>query len=169
MASTSQILIIDIFQCKKYFTLFLGPKQPKINQFFRSNCTQKQLDNAIVDHVIDDIGPFTLGEKESFQNIVKLLDPTKKTPDYRNMVKLLDDKYNGMKEKLLEELAKAVYVSVSTDAWKGNKKNYAGFTATWFDENLVRNFAVLAVRRMRGHHTFDVVRKEITEILKEFR
>ena len=74
-----------------------------------------------------------------------------------------------MTENLLDKLSKAVYVSIATDAWTGNHKSYAAYTATWLDEDLVRKMAVLAVRRVKGRHTFDVVRKEIVSILKEFK
>ena len=74
-----------------------------------------------------------------------------------------------MKKNLLDDLSKAVYVSIATDAWNGNHKNYAGYTATWLDKDLVRKFAVLAMRRIKGHHTFDVVREEVVSILKEFK
>ena len=101
-----------------------GPSGKKITQqklsqqsfFFRSNCTQEQLNNAIVDHVIDGIKPFTEAEAESFQNIIQLLDPNKKKggPCYRTVVKLLDEKHKNMKENLLDELSKAVYVAIAT-------------------------------------------------------
>ena len=42
-------------------------KQQKISPlFFRSNCTQEQLNDSIVDHIIDTMGPFTLGIIYSF-------------------------------------------------------------------------------------------------------
>ena len=145
-------------------------KQPKLKDFiFKSNCTQGQLNDMIVNHVIDSIGNFTLGEEESFKNIVKLLDPNKSSPCYRTIIKLIDGRHDLMYENLLNELSKAVYVSICTDAWSGNHKSYAGYTATWLDENLVRNFAVLAVRRVKGSHSFEIVKDEIIGILKEFR
>ena len=115
------------------------------------------------------MAPFTEGEKESFQKLVKLLDPNKKCPNRRNVTSIMDDKFKIMNENLLNELSQAVYVSICTDAWTGNKKNYAGYTATWLDENLVRNAAIIAIRRIEGAHSFEVIRNEVVEILKEFR
>ena len=127
------------------------------------------MDQAIVDHIIEDMAPFTLGEKEKFQKLITLLDPNKKAPDRRVVTKILGEKYDKMKENLLNELSKAVYVCICTDAWTGNNKNYAGYTATWLNEDLVRQMAVLTVRRVKGSHSFDIVRKEIIAILREFK
>ena len=69
------------------------PKQPKLPQsfFFKSNCTRDQLNDAIVDDIIETMAPFTSAERESFQRIVKLLDPNKKSGglDHRTVVKIM--------------------------------------------------------------------------------
>ena len=148
--------------------------QPKIQKSFgifgfRPNCTQAQLNDAIIDFVNDTLQPFSMPEKESFREMIKLIDPTKTTPCFNTTVKLVDQQFQNMKENLLKELAKALFVSISTDAWNGNHKNYCGYTATWFDENMERNHAVIAVRRLIGSHNFAVVREEIVGILKEFK
>ena len=90
------------------------PKQQKISQFFRSNCSQTALNEAIVDDIIDSMGPFKRVEEESFKALIKLLDPNKQVPCYRTVVKILDEKYDNMKENLLDELANAVYVAIAT-------------------------------------------------------
>ena len=69
----------------------VDPKQPKIDFFFKSNCTRDQLNGAIVDHIIDSMGPFTLAEEESFQKIIQLLDPNKKSggPAHKTVTKIM--------------------------------------------------------------------------------
>ena len=108
-------------------------------------------------------------EQESFRAIIKLTDPTKTTPCARTTVKLIDLRFQNMTENLLKELANAIFVSISTDAWNCNHKNFVGYTATWFDEMMERNHAVIAVRRLIGSHNFAAVREEVIGILKEFK
>ena len=72
------------------------------------------MNEAIVDDIIDTIGPFKRVEEESFKALIKLLDPNKHAPCYRTVVKILDEKYDNMKENLLDELANAVYVAIAT-------------------------------------------------------
>ena len=97
------------------------------------------------------------------------MDPSKKCPGPDKIVSLVDENYLNLRDNILDELSKALYVALATDAWSANHKNFAGYTATWLDEALVRKFAVIAIRRVKGAHTFEVVRKEIIEIMKEFR
>ena len=73
-----------------------------------------------------------------------------------------------MKRQLFSELSQAEYIHLSTDAWSANKKSYAGYTASWYDNELNRKNAVLACRRILGRHTFDVIAKEINGILTEW-
>ena len=123
----------------------------------------------IVDHIIDTIQPFKYGEQESFKDIVTLLDPNKTSPTYRTVVKNVDDRFKTMNTNLMTDLSEALYCFIATDAWSGNHKNYVGFTASWFDNDMIRNKALLAVRRLKGTHSFAVVRKEISGILREFK
>ena len=80
---------------------------------------------------------FTLGEQESFRKMIRRVDPNKSVPTYKTVVKLVDEEYENMRKKLLDELAKALTIAIATDGWKGNHKNYAAYTATWFDKDLV--------------------------------
>ena len=148
-------------------------KQRKIQQafkpVFKSNCTQDQLNEKIINYICDKIEPFKTGEDGSFREIIQILDPNKTGPCYRTVVKLFDEKFQNMLQNLLKELSQASYVFIATDAWKGNNKNFVAYTASWFDKKMERNHAVIAVRRLIGRHTFDVVRTEITGIQKEFK
>ena len=148
-------------------------KQLKIqNAFkpaFKSNCTQDQLNEKIINYICDKIAPFKTGEDESFREIIKILDPNKTGPCYRTVVKLFDEKFQNMLQNLMKELSQTSYVFIATNAWRGNNKNFVAYTASWFDQKMTRNHAVIAVRRLIGRHTFDVVRKEVTDIQKEFK
>ena len=54
-------------------------KQPKLSDMrFKSNCTQDQLNNAVTAFMVEANLPLTLGDFDSFQNMLKLMDPTKR-------------------------------------------------------------------------------------------
>jgi KRAB domain-containing zinc finger protein len=53
--------------------------------------------------------------------------------------------------------------------WTAHKRSYLGMTAHWKGEDLKRSSACLAVRRVKGRHTFDVIASTINEIHKEFK
>ena len=151
-----------------------GSKQQKItttgNIFFRSNCTQERFNEVFVEHLTESMSPFTLGQQESFRKMIRCVDPNKSVPTYRTVVKYVDKEFENMMKNLHEDLAKALSVAIATDGWKGtNHKNFAAYTATWLDKDLIRKFAVLAVRRFTGRHGFEEVRKECVSILKEFK
>ena len=73
-----------------------------------------------------------------------------------------------MKKELFSQISQAEYIHLSTDAWSANKKSYAGYTASWYDQNLNRKNAVLACKRVLGSHTYDVIAKEINDVLTEW-
>lgn len=65
-------------------------------------------------------------------------------------------------------LEKATNVGVTIDLWSTRQKSYLGETIHWFDESLNRKSACLAIRRVKGSHTFDVLGRVIEEIHLQF-
>ena len=60
------------------------------------------------------------------------------------------------------------YISITTDGWKGANHAYLGYTASWLNDDLEREHAAIALRRIIGRQTFDVLGKHIMDILAEF-
>ena len=70
---------------------------------------------------------------------------------------------------LIDELQKSTDASTTIDAWTSRRRSYLGETIHWYDKgSLQRRNACLAIRRVRGSHTYDVLAKLIEDIHVEF-
>ena len=81
----------------------------------------------------------------------------------------LKKEYSNSKTALCLVLEKATHICTTADMWTAHKRSYLGMTAHWKGEDLKRRSACLAVRRVKGRHTFDVIASKINEIHKEFK
>jgi hypothetical protein len=68
---------------------------------------------------------------------------------------------------LIEALEKADEVGVTIDFWSKNNKAYLGETVHWYGPDLKR-FSI-AVKRVKGSHTYDVIAREIEQNHAQFR
>ena len=69
---------------------------------------------------------------------------------------------------LKNELKTVNWVCITADAWSARRKSYLGVTAHWFADDLTRRSACLAVKRIRGMATYDVIAKILEDIHDEF-
>ncbi|GAB1864063.1 Putative AC9 transposase [Camponotus japonicus] len=66
----------------------------------------------------------------------------------------LNQTYYNMKSALENKLAQIEIVSPTADLWSKAKRSFCGMTIHWINpENLKRESAALACRRMKGRHT----------------
>lgn len=80
----------------------------------------------------------------------------------------LQTEYSNTKTNLILALESALHVSTTADLWSGRRRSFLGMTVHWLGSDLSRCSACLAVRRVIGSHTFDVIAKLIDSIHKEF-
>lgn len=68
----------------------------------------------------------------------------------------------------MDALGQASDVGVTIDLWTTRRRSFLGETIHWFDENLNRKSACLAINRVKGHHTYDVLGRVIEETHVKF-
>lgn len=108
-------------------------------------------------------------EKPGFQALVTKLAPNLKLFGRTFFTKLLHEKFNYRKQQLIYELQKSTDASTTIDAWTSRRRSYLGETIHWYDKgSLQRSNACLAIRRVKGSHTYDVLAKLIEDIHVEF-
>jgi len=62
-----------------------------------------------------------------------------------------------------------LYVATTTDCWTAYGKSYIGVTVHWVDSaTLERKSAYMALRRMTGSHTYDVIATMLDDIHSEY-
>ncbi|XP_026098618.1 zinc finger BED domain-containing protein 4-like [Carassius auratus] len=115
---------------------------------------QRELDEALVDMVVKDLQPFTIVEDEGFMAFVNKLDPSYVLPSRKALKTMVTERYNISKEKTMEDLKKADFVSLTADMWSSiNMDGYLGVTCHYITPEAKLATVVLGVRRFYQTHT----------------
>jgi KRAB domain-containing zinc finger protein len=161
-------------------TVAAGECQKQMKQFKQSNIrlalenanmvTQKKIDDLIVDFIVSGMLSLNTVDLPAFRNLITGLQPNRTVMSRLTLRKLLLDSSAELKSKLIAILSNQKFVATTADCWTTYGKAYLGITVHWIDrDSLERKSACLALRRIRGHHTFDIIAKMLEEIHKEFR
>ena len=132
--------------------------------------TQKALDKYIVEYITSSVLPFHHAESDPFQSLISRLAPGLKLRCRKTYHKYMSDQFQDLKKVLTASLAKAKYVCLTADHWSGHRKGYLGVTAHWIDsEDRCRKQACIALRRITGRCTYDVLAALIEAIIAEYK
>lgn len=122
--------------------------------YFLLKGRQRELDEALVDMVVKDLQPFTIVEDEGFMAFVNKLDPSYVLPSRKALKTMVTERYNISKEKTMEDLKKADFVSLTADMWSSiNMDGYLGVTCHYITPEAKLATVVLGVRRFYQTHT----------------
>ena len=130
--------------------------------------TQAALDEHILSFVINEGMPSTIVRSESFKELVLLGLPGKKVMCYQTLQKKLAEEFETMKNRLRERMIQPAYICITADCWTAGRRGFIGVTAHWLEEDLSRSSVVLACKRIKGRHTYDVLARYLEEILQDY-
>ncbi|XP_018369951.1 PREDICTED: uncharacterized protein LOC108765643 [Trachymyrmex cornetzi] len=135
-----------------------------------SIATQKGLDKAILQFIIENIQPLSIVDSLSFINLIRIGLPSHINIMYRKTLKeRLCQMYHRMKNALEKKLTEIEIVATTADLWSKGKRSYLGMTVHWINpETLERESAALACRRIKGKHTYDVLAQAINSVFLEY-
>ena len=132
--------------------------------------TQTQVDNLLVKFITEGLMPFSLVEQPAFKEFVTGLQPNRSVISRATVVKKISEKASLVKKNLKTAMDKVQHIATTTDCWSAHHRSYIGVTAHWIDtETLQRKSCVLACRRLKGKHTFDVLAAQLEDIHTEFQ
>lgn len=133
--------------------------------------TQKQLDSAIIQFVVQDIQPINIVDKPVFLNLIRLgLPKTLSVMCSKTLKSRLNSSANAMVDTITKTLSNIEYISETADCWTQGKKSYLGITAHWINTTtLVREGVSLACTAIKGRHTFDLLAREIQNINMKYK
>ena len=128
------------------------------------------LNSAVMNYVVMDSLPFATVESEHFRKVALLgLQPSLQVMAKKTLVNKLSVKIEEMKTGLKKALGEVDHVATTADAWTKHRRAFLGFAVHWIDpQSLERMSAALAVRRIKGRHTYDVLSSCIHEVHQEF-
>jgi hypothetical protein len=150
-------------------------KRPKLQQFITTALTnanlvsQSVVDKLVLNLVIDDLLPIKLVEQPAFVQLVSGLQPNRKVISRRTLAKKIEDSAADIRVKLIDMLKEQSHVATTADCWTSHGKFLLGMTVHWIDsQSCDRKSACLALRRVKGSHTFDVIAEHLEAIHSEF-
>ena len=116
------------------------------------------------DFIIEDVQPLCSVEKPGLKKLLTKLSPGLQIKGRTFFTKLLEERYYNGRLALTKSLSEATDVATTADCWTSRRKSYLGETVHWFDEQLNRKSACLAIRRIIGSHSHDVLAKMLESI-----
>jgi hypothetical protein len=134
------------------------------NSFITQNTLNKKIKKFVVNHMQD----FAVVEDGDFIDIITSIAPTKKVIGRKTLMSQLKEDFETLKTNMFEEFATVDYVSITADLWSVASKSFLGVTVHYLAQNLQRKSFALACKRVIGSHTFDVLAKELENILEDF-
>ena len=132
--------------------------------------TQAKVDDLIFDFIEQGLLPLNTVMLPAFRDLIHGLQPNRAVMDRKTLRNLINSEMKDIKAKLVVILKNQKFVATTTDCWSAFGKGYIGVAIHWIDsKTLVRKSACLALRRLKGSYTFDVIAQELEKIHKEYR
>lgn len=136
--------------------------------------TQSALDQYIVDYLSESALPFHHVETSSFRTFVAHLAPGLQIKTAKTYQKKATGIIQQLKDDLVVSFKASRKVCLTLDHWSSHHKGYLGVTAHWFEKRerdgnqLERKSACIALRRIYGRVTYNVLGKLIESIMAEY-
>lgn len=146
-------------------------KQRKLDSFSSlTQLTQHQLDSYVVDYIVDSVLPVHQVDTEAFRRLIHKITQGRLLPACRQTVtKQLEERFIRRKKELKETLCMVSRVCTTADCWTSRRRSFLGTTVHWIDSSTMsRKSACLAVRQIKGKHTYNVLAKAMDEIFDDY-
>ncbi|XP_046752038.1 E3 SUMO-protein ligase ZBED1-like [Diprion similis] len=155
----------------------------KVNSYADGGVEAEKLTNSLLYMMAVDHMPLRCVEKRGLQKFLKTARPHYTMPSRKTMTKLMVDKYDVLKAKVMTELNTCPFYSITCDIWTDNsQKSYLGATAHYLSEdNLEIKSINLCVKELDVEHnaenistallsifeTFDLQKNKITAVISD--
>ena len=130
--------------------------------------TQEEMDNTVIEYLIEDTLPVYHTERTGFRNMMQRVSEFNiRSREF--YTKAIKKRFAASKARLTEALAFAKFVCTTADCWSSRRRGFLGVTIHWYSGKFERKSACLAVRRIIGSVTYDVLSKHLEAINTEFK
>ncbi|XP_061582587.1 uncharacterized protein LOC133448250 isoform X2 [Cololabis saira] len=132
--------------------------------------SQGTVDRFLIRLICEGHQPFSLVEQPAFREFAAALNPQYKMLSRPTVKRRIAEAAAEMKTKLISHLGNINHVATTTDCWSAHQKSYIGVTCHWIDgETFERGSVVLACKRLKGSHTFDVLAGVLDDIHCQYK
>lgn len=128
-----------------------------------------KLDKVILECIVSAALPFRIVENEDFRLLIETGYRGRKLMSRPTVVRKLNTIVAQIRANVLEKLAEPQYIASTADCWSVHKKSCLGVTANVIDAfSLERMSGLLAIRRIKGRHTYDVLTSMMEAIYNDY-
>jgi len=134
-----------------------------------TKASQKSMDQAVINFVVQGLHPFGVVEQPGFINLIQHTMPDYTVVSRTTVRAKIKIKTEEMKAKIRRAMQNIEYIATTTDCWTAFRQSFIGVTAHWIDpDSLERCSVALACKRLKGSHTFDVLAGALNDIHTEY-
>lgn len=155
---------------KKKGTLFAdGGSSIKQRKLEDIKASQKTIDLAVVNFIVQGLHPFGVVEQTGFVDLIHCTQPDYTVMSRTTLRERIDKCTKQMKEKLKNAMQTVKYIATTTDCWTAHRQSFIGVTAHWIEpDTLERKSVALACKRLKGTHSYDVLASALNDIHSEY-
>ena len=107
--------------------------------------------------------------KKCFRDLFQELRPESIIRCRSHYKKIMESRYVNIKGRLKKCLEKVVHVSATADLWTATttttrRRSFVAVTIHWYTEELERRSGCLAIRRVKGTSSYDVISRLLEQI-----
>ena len=131
--------------------------------------SQAAVDESVFNFIIGSLQPLRVVEHPDFISLITTLQPNRRVMSRQTLRSRVTEAAKQMTQKLVTTLGEQAAVATTTDCWTAYGKSYMGVTVHWMDvATLERKSACLALRRLKGSHTYDVIAATLNDIHAQY-
>lgn len=148
-----------------------APEARNPDFFKKRRITQKDVDTAVTNVIINNRLPYRIVDSPDFRHAVLLGCPDHLTVCCRQVfAKRLTGYHDQMVENVSKELASVPHLCTTADAWSKHRRGYLGMTCTWLNPKTIqREIIALSVRRLKGRHTHKHLAAAMKKVHEKFK
>ncbi|XP_050522884.1 uncharacterized protein LOC126895259 [Daktulosphaira vitifoliae] len=161
--------LLELIKAIQRKNKLLQPNQPNLEDCLNKKYTsQATLDQLLLRFIVNGGLPFTIIENSILKDIIERGFPKKSIMSRPTLMQRITENCNLLKNQLKTQMSKLAYIATTADAWSIYKKSYIGITATWINEDNSRTNCLLALKRLEGSHTYDILAKCMDSIYTSY-
>jgi hypothetical protein len=114
--------------------------------------------------------PLSTVENEGFIQLMKTVAPLYKLPSRKTITRLLDAKYDILKDKFIYDIQNISSFTITCDIWTDiSNKSYLGITVHYLKNETLLTKATIGVIPLEKNHTSEYIKDELLSVLQAFK
>lgn len=126
--------------------------------------------NLIIYMIAKDNLPLSVVDNEGFQQLMKIITPLYTVPSRKTITKLLDAKYEVLKDKFIKNIQKALSFPITCDIWTDvSNKSYLSVTVHYLKTETLLTKGIIRVIPLENNHTSEYIKNELLSAFEIFK